>query len=258
MPGSPNSISVGSHRLLSSHWVIMNFRVSCPGPCLSLSVWDGGYFIYCIAWKELRRASWAAASNRRQSLGPLTWQSVTTHLPREVVTTCRGGDGARGLRASKKGETFQNGSLSNQGLTDQQVNLNLCDRCSPYISDNLSRDWLYAIWEPPWAGGWGHVSGEDQCLYPVVLQPLSGSHTGAQTLPPAQRACRKNPFYFFAICQNEILIKVKKTCKPKYYHSREMVVSRIQLADVLATCMSDWLGWTKVDISKAWVLIWKL
>lgn len=142
MPGSPNSISVGSHWLLSSHWVIMNFRVSCTEPCLSLNVWDGGYFICCIAWKELRKASWAAAGNRRQSLGPVTWQSVTTHLPREVVTTCRGGDGARGLRASKKGENFQNGSLSNQGLTDQQANLNLCDRFSPYISDNLSRDWL--------------------------------------------------------------------------------------------------------------------
>lgn len=36
-PGPPNSISVDSHRLLSSHWFIRNFSLSCPGPCLAES-----------------------------------------------------------------------------------------------------------------------------------------------------------------------------------------------------------------------------
>lgn len=168
IPGSPDSISVDSHRFLSSHWTIMNFSLSCPGPCLPLGVRASRKLTYCTAWKQLRRDCGVAASNVRQSLGPLTWRQVATHMPREVVTTCSGRDGARGLRVSKRGDNFQNGSLSNQSLTDQQASLNVHDRFT--LNFLYSLMWLYLTWEPSWAEGWGCLSGEDEwCLHLILL-----------------------------------------------------------------------------------------
>lgn len=99
IPGPPNSISVDSHRneqplVHKEFQFLLPWAMPVPG-CLSRQV-----FYLLQSWKELKRDCWAAASNIWQSLGPLAWQKVATHLLRKVVTPCRGRDGARGLRAS--------------------------------------------------------------------------------------------------------------------------------------------------------------